>query len=51
MEIEHASDSLKFYAVCFYCMAGWGLLKYIKTKLETTCFHLILNFFKRWKGV
>ena len=38
-------NSLKFYAVCFYCMASWGLSKYIETKLQTTCFHLILSFF------
>ena len=30
-------------------MASWR--PYIKTKLQTTCFHLILNFFKKWKGL
>ena len=36
-------NSLKFYTVCFYCMASWGLSKYIETKLQTTCFHLTLS--------
>ena len=40
-------NSLKFYTVCFYCMPSWGLSKYIETKLQTTCFHLILSFFKK----
>ena len=31
-------NGLKFYTVCFYCMARWGLSKYIKTKLKTICF-------------
>ena len=35
------STSLKFYAVCFYCMSSWGLSKYIENKLQTTCFYLI----------
>ena len=38
--------SLKWYTVCFYRMASWGLSKYIETKLRTTCFHLILSFFE-----
>ena len=42
-------DSLKFYTVRFYCMAGWGLSKYIETKLQTICFYLILSFFKKNK--
>ena len=37
--------SLKFYAVCFYCMPSWRLSKYIETKLHTNCFHLTLSFF------
>ena len=36
--------SLRFYTVSFYCMASWVLSKYIETKLQTTCFHLILSF-------
>ena len=42
-------NSLKWYVVCFYCMASWGLSKNIETKLQTTCFHLILRwvFFKK----
>ena len=30
-------------------MASWGLLKCIKTKLQTTCFHLTLSFPKNKK--
>ena len=30
-------------------MASRGLSKYIETKLQTTCFHLILSFFKKTK--
>ena len=40
-------NSVKFYIVCFYCMLSWGLLKYIETKLPTTCFFLIWNVFKK----
>ena len=29
----------------------WGLSKYIETKLQTTCFYLILSFFKKQKEV
>ena len=42
-------NSLKFYTVCFYCIPNWGLSKYIETKLQTTCFYLILSIFKKWK--
>ena len=35
--------------VCFYCMASWGLSKYIENKLQTTFFHLILSFYKKRK--
>ena len=38
---------LKLYTVCFYCMPRWGLSKFIKTKLQTTCFYLILSFFRK----
>ena len=41
--------SLKFYTVCFYWMSSWGLLKYIETKVQSTCFDLILIFFKKTK--
>ena len=41
-------NSLKFYTVCFYYMASWWLSKYIETKLHSTCFHLILRFFKTY---
>ena len=34
-------NSLKSYAVCFYCMSSWGLSIYIETKLHNTCFYLI----------
>ena len=39
--------SLKFYTVCFYCMASCVLSKYIENKLETTCFDLILSVLKK----
>ena len=42
-------NNLKFYTVCFYCMLGSGLSKYIETKLQTTCFYLIRSFFKNKK--
>ena len=42
-------SSLKFYTVCFYCIPIGGLSKYIETKLQTTCFYLILNFLKNKK--
>ena len=38
-------NSLKRYAVCFYCMPNWGLSKYIETKLQNFCFYL---FKKKW---
>ena len=34
-------NSLKFYTVCFNCMTGWRLSKYMETKLWTTCFYLL----------
>ena len=37
----------KFYIVCFYCIPSWGLSKYIKTKLLSTCCHLIQRVFKK----
>ena len=40
-------NSLRFYAVCFYCMPSWGISKYIKIKLQATCFYLIWSFFKK----
>ena len=43
--------SLKFYTVCFYCLSCWRLSKYIKTKLQITCFYLIQSFFKKQKVV
>ena len=44
-------NSLKFYTDGFYCMASCGLLKYIETKLQTACFHLMLSFLKKIKEV
>ena len=35
---------LFLYTVCFYCMQSRGLLKYIETKLQITCFYLKLGF-------
>ena len=40
---------IKFYTVCFYYMTSWGLSKYNETKLQTSCFHLMLNFLKKIK--
>ena len=46
------SLDLKFYAVRFYCMPSCGLSKYVETRLQTTCFHLIsfisLYFVRYW---
>ena len=42
-------SSLKFYTICFYCMASWGLSKCIETKLQNACFHLKLSFLKKVK--
>ena len=33
------------YTVCFYCMPSRGLSKYMETKMQGTCFYLILSFF------
>ena len=44
-------NNLKFYTVCFYCMASWRLSKYNKTKLQTTYFYLILSSFLKNKEV
>ena len=33
-------NSLKFYAVCFYCMPSWILPNHIETKLQNICFYL-----------
>ena len=41
-------NSLKFHTVCFYCKPSWGLSE---TKVQTTCFYLILNFYKKQKQV
>ena len=32
-------------------MSSWGLLKYIETKLQTTCFYSILTFLKSKKSL
>ena len=44
-------NSLKFSIVSFHCIASWGLSKYIETKLQLACFHLILSFFKKCRGL
>ena len=44
-------DSLTFYTVWFCFMPSWGLSKYTKTKLQSTSFHLVLSFFKKWRGL
>ena len=43
-------NSLKFYSL-LYCMPSWGLSKYIETKLQITCFYLILDFQKIKRGL
>ena len=30
-----------------FCMTSWGLSKHNETKVQNTCFHLILSFFKQ----
>ena len=45
------NNSLKFYSFGFYCMPSWGLSRHNETKLQTTCFYLILSFFKKQKEV
>ena len=47
MKIEPISESI--HTVCVYCILSGGLLKYIETKLETTCFFVIFNFLKQQK--
>ena len=42
-------DWFKVHTVCFIVCPSLGLLKYIETKLETTCFHLTQNFSKKQK--
>ena len=39
-------NNLKSYTVCFYFMPSLWLSKHIETKLQTTCFYLILSFFE-----
>ena len=41
-------NNLRFYTV-FYCMPSLGLLKNIKTKIQSTFFYLILSFIKNEK--
>ena len=43
-------NSSKFYTVCFNCMKRWGLLKYLETKLQTTCFYFAWSFLKKNKN-
>ena len=45
------TNYIKFFTVCFCCMPNWGLSKYIKTNLQTTCLYHILSFFKKQKEV
>ena len=42
-------ENFKLYTVCFDCMLSWGLSKYIKTKLQSTCFCFIKSFLKKNK--
>ena len=41
----------KFNTICFYCMASWGMWKYIETKLQIRCFKLIKIFLKRERSL
>ena len=45
----HWINSLKFYIVFSIVYPSGELSKYIKTKVQTTCFHLIEMFFKKQK--
>ena len=49
MKRECPMDTL---IVCIYCIPTWGLLKYIKTKLQITCFYVIQRFLinEKWSG-
>ena len=42
-------NSLKFWAVCFYCMPTWVLSKYIEIKLQTIGFISYKAFLKNKK--
>ena len=44
-------NSLKFFTVFLNFIPSWGLSKYIETKLQTTCFHLILNYSRNKRGL
>ena len=44
-------NSLKFYTVYFRWILSWGLSKYIETKLQTTCFSLLLSMFFKKRGL
>ena len=40
---------VKFYKFCFNCLPSWGLSGSIKIKLQSICFYLKLNIFKKQK--
>ena len=40
-------NNVKFYTICFYCVPSWRLSKHFETKLQTSCFYLILSFFQK----
>ena len=42
-------NSLKFYTVCFSCMASWELSKYVEAKLQTTCWRPHIKLFLKIK--
>ena len=43
---------LKFYMYIYiFCLASWGLLKVIETKLQTTCFTWYKAFLKNKRGL
>ena len=35
----------------FIACSSWGLSKDIETKMQTICFYLLYNFFKKQKGL
>ena len=41
IKIDHIPGSMvSILIACFHYMLSWGLLHYIETKLQTTCFYL-----------
>ena len=47
-QTEHISGLVVYCSIQFDFMASWWLSKYIKVKLQTTCFYLMLHAFLAW---